>query len=344
MAVSTLEEIVSVAASLRPPNGSRRFARELVPGRVFIAIGPTEKIELFFKGGRTSFLGASGGRAFEWGEYQMEGSSIPLPALVVRTESGDTGLRLAAHVGYEACRILAEEESVTNAGLLDRLQPFLSLVIQSSLLSSNEQTGLMGELLFLHRLMISVPRDSDQKLAALNAWTGPDASRRDFFANGVAVEVKTSSSGSRHVVAFEQMLPDESDPEESLYLCSVRVRRDTSAPLRLPEQVNRIVEALDSKGLADLFFDRLRQYGSKGYEPSMAGRYEMESGFFVEEPVLRKIDRSTPVLRPESFREGEPPVNVFGLRYTLEVSGIKSLSVREFQQVLRGLTDQNSPG
>jgi hypothetical protein len=233
--------------------------------------------------------------------------------------------------------VLYDDPALSNTALVERLRPFLALVLQTALLSERQQTGLMAELLFLHGLLSRVQGNPEGQRRAVSAWVGPTGSRRDFFAEGVAVEVKASASGTQHDVGMAQLLPSDEELEDHVYLGSVRLQRDRSAPLKLPEQVRRVEEALDADAGVQVLREKLAAYGECGYDASLASQYRLEPGYFAEMPKLRRIDASTPILRPSSFLNGQPPEAVSGIRYTLDVSAIAPLTREQEDQVFFAL-------
>ena len=125
--------------------------------------------------------------------------------------------------------------------------------------------------------------------------------------------------------------------EDRLLLCSVRVRRDLSAPLKLGQKVEFVEQLLGDEELIEQFRLKLQQYGGSGYSSEDAGLYRIAPGFFVERTVLREIDESSPILRSSSFRDGEPPGSVGEIRYVLDAGWITPVSATTRTQVLRQL-------
>jgi hypothetical protein len=193
----------------------------------------------------------------------------------------------------------------------------------------------MGELQFLHELLAEEATSVAERQEAIESWCGPASALRDFHNHGLSVEVKTSSSGTRHHVSMDQLAL--SADEVTLILCSVRARRDASAPLKLPDKVKRIEEVLADDELVALLRRRLASYGSVGYEPDNHRLYELQDGFFVERTALREITDSTPILRPSSFLPGQPPPNVTAIRYVIDVGSIPTLPMDAKRRVISTL-------
>ncbi len=322
--MDTLEGIVREIATLPVAEGERRLASAVWPDRLYLALGPTGQPELFFRGSRESFEGVAFGRALAWGDYEMAESEAPLPALVVRTAATRNGRRLMAHIAYEARRCLEEDPVIDNVELIHRLRSFLLLALQDQVLSAEEQVGLMGELQLLHEILEEGTTTTAERAEGLSSWCGPEATRRDYYKRAIAVEVKASRSGERHRVGLEQLLRRSGD--ERLFLCSVRIRRDGSAPLRLARKIEAIEQALGDGELVEILREKLGVYGSCGYRVDDRPLYELEAGFFVERTVMREIGDSTPILRPESFRPGQPPATVGEISYLLDVRGVPAVT------------------
>lgn len=315
----SVERLVEVIRNVPRATAEVRQAELLVPQRLWIAADSSGRPELFIRGARTSFGTMDFNPLLSWDSYQIADSGEPLPACVVRAASGPPGHRLMAHIAYEAVRLLGESPGLSNLALVEQLRPFLRLGVGQPLLTSEEQTGLVGELQLLAELL-QLCSDEHARARALETWVGPQGGLRDFFANGIAIEVKASAD-LRHRVGFEQILPR---PEEALYLASVRVRRDASASLTLPDLVDRTAERLDDHLVPD-FEARLASYGSVGYRTDGSGAYRSASGFFVDAAELRQIDNASPILRRESFSPGHPSPAVSAISYALDVSGIPLL-------------------
>ncbi len=330
-----IEEILESITALPSAVGQQREAQRLHGNRVYIALGPDGRPELFLRGSKSSFGTLLPSRVSEWGSFRTAPSNELLPALVIRTSATESGKRIMAHVAYEAVRVLDQEPSTPNDALARALAPFLRLVMHTLLLSEQEQVGLVGELQFLLELLESCS-GLDNMAAALDSWKGPDMALRDFFRDGHAVEVKASSSGTQHDVGMEQLV--SASTEERLFLCSVQVRRDSSAPVKLPHIVSRVEAALRDQDLIERFHDYLNRYGTSGYHQSQAGTYLLEPGFFVERATIRRIDSASGILRRSSFVDGGPPSSVSRIRYHLDASSIPLARRVERARLFQALT------
>jgi hypothetical protein len=300
-----------------------RQATAIAAGRLHLAINRDDESELFIQGDLESFGELQLGPVLSWQQFRSSSVEGLVPALVIRTPAGALGRRIMGHIAYEGLRIVKERDHVSNVELLALLRPFLRLALTRSMLSPEEQTGLMGELQVLNEILNECPSALEQE-AALAAWVGPLGARRDFFTASTAIEVK-ASPGLIHRVGYEQLL---ADPGEELFLASVRVRRDPSAQLKLPDHVQRVSDVFLADELRSLFWSRLAECGD-GYHPQVADHYRLDYGFFLESAQLRRIDTECPSLRPASFVEGEPTPAVSGIHYSFDVAGIGSVGGAE---------------
>ena len=94
-----------------------------------------------------------------------------------------------------------------------------AILASRSRLSTEQQVGLLGELLVVRRLL-SV-RDEEE---TIDWWLGPDAEQHDLALPDMDVEVKTTTSEARvHVIHGVGQL--EPNPGRALWLLSIQVTR-----------------------------------------------------------------------------------------------------------------------
>lgn len=110
-------------------------------------------------------------------------------------------------------RVIVEKRPAIEAVGLE-LQCFTDLLEEKSLLGLERQLGLLGELMFLERLV------GNGGVAALDSWLGPLGEPHDFRLQWCEFEVKTTVSPHRtHTIhGTEQLMPSKGC---SLYLVSV---------------------------------------------------------------------------------------------------------------------------
>ena len=154
-------------------------------------------------------------------------------------------------------------------------------------------------------------------------WRGPGTSKRDFASHGIAIEVKTTSHGTRlhHFGSIEQLDPQL--PGEEVFLFSVGIRQDPSAPMKLPHYIGDVESGLTTlSGAPDepavgRFHERLRTYG---YNSQLGPIYMSLPGFrppHLTPAIFRERDLDR--LRVTSFKGDHLPGMVVSVGYTLEV-------------------------
>ena len=197
---------------------------------------------------------------------------------------------------------------------------------RSDKLSPEEQRGLIGELQFLHELI-----DHLGPLGAVQAWTGPAGSAKDFEMGTLYVEVKARRGAAHpHVqISSEVQLSDVEDARLFLRVLPV----DSVPPpngLTLTQHVDTLealfaqadLEALDlwEQALADTGFDHAHDYSDRRWIAGPARTYEVTEGF----PRI-----AAPV-----------PAGVSGVRYSIALDACEPFAVEErhFNHLVSGET------
>lgn len=198
---------------------------------------------------------------------------------------------------------------------------------RSDKLSPEEQRGLIGELHFLRVLM-----DLLGPLGAIQAWTGPAGSAKDFEMGTVYVEVKARRGAAHpHVqISSEAQLSDVEDARLFLRILPV----DTvPAPngMTLSQYVNELellfsqadLAAMDlwEQALADTGFDHGHEYSDRNWIAGPVRTYEVTDGF----PRI-----ATPV-----------PNGVSSVRYSIAIDACQPFVVdeKDLHQLIAGRVD-----
>lgn len=123
-------------------------------------------------------------------------------------------------------------------------------------LSEIEIMGLIGELLFLRGVMI--PDKGLEK--ALESWTGPEKTHKDFSFNEEWYEIKTITAGKEtvHISSVEQL---DSDVCGSLVVYALEKMSTSYNGLTLNTLVNNIIASINSNVQKDYFLAKLGLYG-----------------------------------------------------------------------------------
>jgi hypothetical protein len=334
----SVEELVEKIAGLRRGPGDERDALTLSSQRLHLARNADDNIELFIEGSRDSFGQSAVGQALEFGRYREILDDREFQAILIRSGAGAAWVRPMAHLTYEAVQVLGQNPDITNEELLTSIGPYLKLVVERQLLSTEQQVGLMGELIFLQELLNAASALGVSSQTALTRWTGWDSASRDFKGGGIAVEAKTTGSPARHhwVHPMYQLLP-ESGTKEQVFVFSVGLRVDRSRSYRLTTAIDRILDLLVDEP-KQLFLGRVRLYAGVGFDTAQWRQYELEPGFFLAQPpALYRVDHLQDILRPEVFRGEGPPARVIDLRYRVSLEGLPAVNQVERELVLRGL-------
>jgi hypothetical protein len=338
--MAAIETLFAQLEGLQQSTGEERLATRIATGRLYVARSG-DFLELFIEGSRESFGQMRGARYVSWGEFRDLDSGRLVPALVLKVKHGVTGARLLAHVTYELASALERDPEITNVTLLQIVGPFLSLLLEASVLSTEEQMGLMGELLFLQELLnfgLS-QRPAVPAAMVLECWHGWQPAGRDYSGPGIAIECKATAADVRvhALTGMYQVLPDINAAEERVYVFSTGLRQDPSSPFRLIEQVERIEAALPPTEHSS-FRNRLRQYAGRGFDLALREHYLLCAGFRQTiAGALFRTDTLDGVLRLSSFIGGAPPSRALRISYDLSLEGAIRVGREERGSVLRGL-------
>lgn len=123
-------------------------------------------------------------------------------------------------------------------------------------LSAEEQKGLIGELLVLHKVLMPEIGVRD----AVKAWRGPTGAPKDFEAGRICVEVKARRGAARPFVAISS--EDQLDPDgtDALYLHVVELDvapDNIDAAFTITDVARRVREAVDLDQTAVELFEQL---------------------------------------------------------------------------------------
>lgn len=315
--VPNLESLVRILDGLDAAIGGDRRAHTLVSNRLHLTRGNNSEFELFIEGERESFGEQMIGSMFSWGDYHDLNTNRNISALVISADNRSGHSRLLAHVAYESERILGDDPMIDNESLLIGISPFLSLIVQSQVLSIPKQMGLTAELILMEQLLNFATDKGIHHSRVVNTWKGYASADRDYYANGIAIEVKASGSRNRvHMISsIEQLLLSEEPKEEQLFVYSIGLSRDTSRDYKLVTQIDNVERILDPI-MHDDFYDYLSEYCGEGYHRNLRDRYNLETGFSISPPGgLIAIDKNIEILRYTSFLHGRLPRDVDSVNY-----------------------------
>jgi hypothetical protein len=322
----TLEGIANALHSLTPAQGETWNVQTLVPSRLHLTRGPNGEYAVFIEGDLGSF-----GPLPPYGGLGHSDSIVGVPTgrtfPALRLQSADelVGNRVIAHIAYELAMRLARDPGASNRDLLHSVSWVLLLLgAREGVLTPERRAGLVGECLLLRRLILMARSMSLPPTVALERWWGHGKARRDFAAVGIGIEAKATSANSRtHAVGMDQLDPFQ--PGEQVYVFSVGIKTDVTAPKKLPDFILDVESQLVDpvSGVPDepalrMFRGQLRAYG---YDPVFDPIYRAAPGYAKPHllPALfpeTELDR----LRLSSFVGGQLPSMVSAVHYNLSIT------------------------
>lgn len=173
-------------------------------------------------------------------------------------------------------------------------------------LSNEQQQGLYGELVFLHKCLM---QQDANPFNILNSWVGVDSALRDFHCSTWAVEVKTSATNNPQKVTIngERQLDETLLDNLFLFHCSVEVFNGSGETLN--QKIKKIRSLLECNIVAlNVFNSKLFEVG---YFDSHANKYENRCYKIRSENYYRITD-DFPRIKENELRSG-----VSGVRYDI---------------------------
>lgn len=177
----------------------------------------------------------------------------------------------------------------------------------SGMLSAPEIKGLLGELLFLEKLLLS-----RQYHTVVSGWMGPEGADRDFSFQDCWYEIKSldPSASLVNISSIEQL--DTNIQGELVVIFMESAAPVEPGAVTLHSQVSRLRKILKNDFGAELSFEE--KLISAGY----IDRIEYESIYFVPRDKRRfRVDNSFPALRRSSLNSC-----IAKAQYHLSISGL----------------------
>lgn len=328
-----IEEISTKFEGITPSSDDRWSIESLIEGKLHLSKSSDKNPALIIEGSAESF-----GMLPLIASIQHSVNVIALPsgrkfeALRITAADGENSQRALAHIAYEFAWRLGRFPTPSNQDLMREVGWLFPLLGGQRLpMTPERQLGLIGETLFLRRLLQRAHFLNKDIKFALDCWKGAEPAKRDFYNTNIAVEVKTTSLAARlhHIGSIDQLVPQTRD--ESLYLFSIGVRRDPTAPKRLTHYVADIESLLvDEQGNPDpvAIATFRNQTSTYGFDWSDQDLYERENGFLAPHLAPELFDVSNlNYLTINHFVDGKIPETVRSVSYVLEVVGQPVISV-----------------
>lgn len=197
------------------------------------------------------------------------------------------------------------------------LSQYRFLLEEDGILSTEEITGLVGEILLLDRLIVA------NGPAAVSSWTGPLKEPHDFRFGLVELEIKSSTAPDdcHWIHGLKQLTPS---PGCQLHLISYFLQ-DTGigAGFSLPELVARVDhQLLADAGAKALFEARL---DASKYREDHTQHYSRRYAFRSPPRKIPVDDTMSVISRAGLTRLlGNEAIRIVDVRYRLDVSGLGS--------------------
>lgn len=187
-------------------------------------------------------------------------------------------------------------------------------------LSTEQQKGLIGELLFFNYLLENEKTSS----SILNAWTGPDNEDKDFRFGSIGVELKlTSSKYPKIKITNEGQLDTQNLSELFLVLYTVEDVKDNGISL------NTLINLIRSKLATNIdelkffnerlmligYFDEDKEHYNKLYSIKKTYCFEVSSEF-------PKIIKS------------QLPFGIYNTSYSIEISALENY-ITEIESIIQ---------
>jgi hypothetical protein len=226
-------------------------------------------------------------------------------------------------------RVIVEKCAPIDAVGLE-LQCFTDLLEEKSLLGLERQLGLLGELIFLERLV------GKGGIGALDSWLGPMGEPHDFRFQALEFEVKTTVSPHRiHTIhGTEQLVPSKGC---SLYLVSVLL-----GPAGVGDGFSLVDKIAQLSGQFALVPARLSQFTTAlqacAFSDADRGHYTRQ--FAMRRPMgLVRVDNNFPALTRPTIQSALGPLapRIESLQYDVSVEGLEyEDGTVEFNAVIPG--------
>lgn len=223
---------------------------------------------------------------------------------------------------YEAYLVLASVVDLLLGGVAfkiavdESLAAFKDILARRQRLTSEQQVGLLGELLLLEHCISRIGvQDS------LNAWLGAAGEEHDFVFHEFDAEIK-STRGEARVHMINSMSQLEPSPERPLYLVSIQLTAAGGAEdgATLAEVINRLRRTFGSQHLR-VFDAEIAKVGWSDQDETLYPSKWM----FRSSPRSYLVDEQFPAITPSRIAAAVPQSQyVVGVQYRLDVTQLEA--------------------
>ena len=188
--------------------------------------------------------------------------------------------------------------------------------VSGEFLSIEQQRGLLGELIFLKKLL-EITQD---KLGTVNSWMGPHRANQDFAYNSNAVEIKTSIAGSPKVYISNEHQLDYHDWTK-LILVIISLHRSSGSADTLASIIQEIILLLTDQKSLELFTSKLTLAGIP--EEMILEYHDLK--YSMREIYSFEVKEGFPLLIPSMLYDQ----SVFNVKYEIDIHQCKNFSINE---------------
>lgn len=189
-------------------------------------------------------------------------------------------------------------------------------------LTTEQQKGLIGELLFINYLLDN--RKSSATI--LNAWTGPDFEDKDFAFGGIGIEIKlTSSKYPKIKITNEGQLDSQNLNRLYLILYTVEDVKENGFSL------NSLIEQTQQKFSANI--DELKFFKER---LMLLGYFEEHKDHYNKMYSLKKIYTYSVSEEFPKIIKSKLPIGVYNTSYFIELSAVENFSV-EMEEITQNI-------
>lgn len=228
---------------------------------------------------------------------------------------------------YSVLDVISDATALTLLSrVLTHLEKWRKLLSSGGQLSKNAQKGLIGELLFLRDEVMAVLGGKQ----AVQSWSGPDDSPRDFTVGQTFFEVKANRGAQEQTVIISSENQLAYSDDEQLYLCVIGINENPSRG----DSLSKIVDTVRAKVAEDpvVRHDFDSRLLNAGYSDSVDySDTKWSYGSFSYYVVNASFPRLTPA---------DIPLEVSEVSYRLDLSKLSNHQIDE-EELIKAIRGQN---
>jgi hypothetical protein len=289
----------------------------------------------------------AGGRRIGARFYTSRSITVPSPLAEVSIREVRIGRQTALEVStgnqilyrdfYSLCCSIADrvqiDKHAISVAVTTTLKSWAALIRSKSLLSSERQIGLLGELLFLQRAAQSIGW-----LPAARSWFGPDSEEHDFVLPLVDAEVKSTTREQRiHQITSLMQLQPKAGRRLQFLSVQLTLGGGSKGSFSLPTTVAIVIASAEraSSHAAELIRDQIRY---QGWDDEDVAYYTTR--YRLRAPLMTvPISTGFPAIRPNTLASigADAVARISNVSYSINVDELGVLDkTKQFERALFG--------